>query len=163
MFSSITRAVGTCRSMNVAYAAPRLSASSPRAPVPANRSIACMPVASTPTRLKIVSRSRCFIGRVTSVVAVAEGFVPQLTAAEMAADDFQIGRFGERFGAATFGFRHSGTASEQRDGRRSYRREQTAPQQSKLPASRRRPQDVPPPCPAPRQFAILMSHRGRIV
>ena len=36
-------AVGRCRSMNVAFAAPRLIASSPSAPVPANRSIAWLP------------------------------------------------------------------------------------------------------------------------
>ena len=42
-FWRITAAVGKCCSMMVARAAPRLSASNASAPVPANRSIACLP------------------------------------------------------------------------------------------------------------------------
>ena len=53
----IRSAVGKCRSQNMAEAAPRLTASSPNAPVPANKSTACFPFTSGPSRLKIASRT----------------------------------------------------------------------------------------------------------
>ena len=55
---------GKCRSRNSACAAPRLSASSPKAPVPANRSMTYLPATSGPSRLNTASRTRSFIGRV---------------------------------------------------------------------------------------------------
>ena len=60
----IMSAVGKCRSTNTAFAAPRLTASKPRAPVPANRSRARAPRTSVPMRSKSDSRTRSFMGRV---------------------------------------------------------------------------------------------------
>src|SRR5579872_5268231 len=49
--------------MNATYAAPRLSASMPTAPVPANTSRKCEPETPAPRTLKSVSRRRSLVGR----------------------------------------------------------------------------------------------------
>ena len=54
-------------SMKTAREAPRLSASSPTAPVPANRSTAIRPGIKSPTMLKIDSRTRSLVGRMSAL------------------------------------------------------------------------------------------------
>ena len=111
MFSSITRAVGTCRSMNVACAAPRLSASSPSAPVPANRSRACLPFGLGAHKIEdrlaqpVLHRPGHQL-----VVLVRNGSCRSLRPRKSPADDPQFRGFGQRLGAAAFGTRHTDTA-----------------------------------------------------
>ena len=62
-----SRAAVTSRSTNVACAAPRDSASSPSAPLPANRSRQRAPCARVPSQLNSVSRTRSGVGRSPSL------------------------------------------------------------------------------------------------
>ena len=73
---------GLPASTNVAWAAPRDSASMPSAPEPANRSRTCMPVDIGPRMLKIASRTFSEVGRVAAPCGGAQD-----PAAEAAADD----------------------------------------------------------------------------
>ena len=64
MFRRISATFSRFRSTKIARAAPRLRASSPRAPVPAKRSTTSRPSTDSPRMLKIDSRTRSLVGRV---------------------------------------------------------------------------------------------------
>src|SRR5215472_13612233 len=62
-FFLINVTAGACFSMNTTFRAPRLNASMPTAPVPANRSTKKAPATRSPRMLKRVSRKRSLVGR----------------------------------------------------------------------------------------------------
>ena len=86
MFSCSTWAVGTWRSMNVARGGTAAEGFEAEGAGAGEEVDGVAPSDSVLIRLKIASRTRCFIGRTIGIAVVAE-----LAAAKVAADDSQLG------------------------------------------------------------------------